>query len=145
MSRIAKFRAWHKSYKKYFNIVSINFDTNCYVLESKVHSSARQFVVSSSNIILEQFIGQLDKNGNEICERDIIRYYLDSDSVYGYEAVVPILKMETIHVVPFRCVYYKNGDKAQWDKEKYPMIAKWDEIYGIEVIGNIHQNPELLK
>lgn len=82
---------------------------------------------------LMQFTGLQDKNGKEIYEGDLIRVWNGSDGPmitsviwstenYGYRLLR--LDGDTWHL-------------WQWDSDN-------DEP-GIEVIGNIHENPELLE
>lgn len=75
-----------------------------------------------------QYTGLKDKNGVEICEDDII-------SARGI-----ILTVKYIGGVFFACNVDSNTDK-------YPLyiLCEWENESGCEIIGNIHDNPELLK
>jgi len=81
-----------------------------------------------------QFTGMLDKNGKEIYEGDIIKIVekFDDENVYTSNGVVCF--EEGIYEV-------QNG--------KHFAYLGWlmhnDDITKLEVIGNIHDNPELLK
>ncbi len=72
---------------------------------------------------LEQFTGLLDKNGKEIYEGDILKI---GKSFWQVEW---------------------NDEKARWDcvdTTTYKPIGGMDFTGYIEVIGNIHENPDLL-
>lgn len=75
-----------------------------------------------------QYTGLKDKNGREIYEGDII-------SARGI-----ILTVKYIGGVFFACNVDSNIDK-------YPLyiLCEWENESGCEIIGNIHNNPELLK
>lgn len=86
-----------------------------------------------------QFTGLIDKNGREIYEDDILRY-LDSydcstESGYDFEEFLNIGEI----------VY--NKEMARFDITNKSDIGyeDWIEIVSeCEVIGNTHENPELL-
>ena len=73
---------------------------------------------------LMQFTGLLDKQGVDIYEGDIVEY--DNAVGFWYGEVKYINQYSA-----FRCVF-NDG--------------RWTDLYeNIKVIGNIHENPELLK
>ncbi len=72
----------------------------------------------------EQFTGLHDKNGKEIYEGDLIKY--------GSDAPLEVIYRES-------CFCYNQ-------KSRYiSRLQIFDNINKIEVIGNIHENPELLE
>ena len=77
-----------------------------------------------------QFAGLFDKNGKEIYEGDIVQSKLKRARKYDERLVVCFGKLEWK-------VKNANGSTTSLS-----LIA---EYHTIEVIGNIHDNPELLK
>ena len=80
---------------------------------------------------LTQFTGLYDKNGKEVFEGDIVKYY----QPYGKTWHCHIVKWDK-EWASFG-LFELNND---WCKE-----SDWVKIQDIEIIGNIYQNPELLK
>lgn len=90
-------------------------------------SHVKDYPMKSNSYILMQFTGLKDKNGKEIYEGDIIRY----DVIVGevrYNS--QFCRFEIIHKKPNKII---QSSFIEFD------------IYELEIIGNIHSNPELLK
>jgi len=83
-----------------------------------------EYSIPGKECVLMQFTGLLDKNGTEIYEGDVVRW--PHLSISGGE--VYFNTEEACFVVSHR----QHDDESWLDK-------------GCEVIGNVHENPELLK
>jgi len=126
MSREIKFRAWDKELRNMWIVEGIKFD----------HSFSGGYEVmpppddqdiewqNDEHVVLMQFTGLRDKNGNEIYEGDLVRFRNEEDA---YDMVHEIAWKHNGFVV--------NGWTAHL--ESAGTVS--------EVIGNIYQNPDLLK
>lgn len=85
---------------------------------------------------LGQFTGETDKNGKRIFEGDIISYKIPDDS-YAHGTI----KFRETNEVGF-CVEWFNRHDTGWLLQD---VGFWAKCREIEVIGNIHDNPELLE
>lgn len=112
--REIKFRAWNKY--KAFMIYDVDINSYGQVIKYECGQYA-----GSYDYPVMQYTGLKDKNGREIYEGDIVKYFRNE----GYEFVTTRLGAHGIETqIGF-----------------YPFI----EIDGhVEVIGNIYENPELL-
>lgn len=89
-----------------------------------------------------QFTGLTDKNGKKIFEGDVVKF---TDSPFGYSYTGAVCFNEGSF-----CIKYEY-----WKKEKFHRIGqtdKWQDMgasgvvtYQYEILGNIHDNPELLE
>lgn len=142
MIKKIKFRAWDKKTNKMYPVDSLAWDLSGNLEEvwlvgvepdcgdEESHTNLR----TPDEVILEQSTGSFDRNDKEVCEGDII---------------------EVVNV--------HDGDEECWTQPYGPAIpqeVKWDEerlrwsfggcgriLYApedFEVIGNIHENGELL-
>lgn len=118
---IPKFRAWDKNAKK---MISWRRLLNGHNLRNVFMRP------EMCGLILMQSTGLTDKNGVEIFEGDILRisYQNGTESVEKYTKVI-----------------YSNGAfRTNWHGEYYQVLGSEVTIYS-EIIGNIHENPELLE
>ena len=118
-----KFRVWEKQSKKmlyYDKDIVPNMTLNG-VLINEVGSNV------SNMFELMQFTGLLDKNGKEIYGGDILKYSGKNEKDKNYE----VYQLEAGTWMACNEIYFDTKDNAYFDK--------------VEIIGNIHNNPELLK
>ena len=94
-----------------------------------------------------QFTGLYDKNGKRIFEGDIVRTQEYYDRPYSAKAK----RKRHIGVVEYTVYKFADGRcyNVKW-KVKIANYGKylcwdWSEFYDCEVIGNIHDNPEMLE
>lgn len=124
--REAKFRQWISRYKRMHYGIGIVKDG---------HWAGPPSVTFSVDPIM-QFTGLLDRNGKEIYEGDIIKYH------YFYFADGSEIEKEYVCSVKYDDSF-ANFDAM--DKEGFAHFLGNASDDGIEVIGNIYENPELLK
>lgn len=122
--REIKFRVWSILDKKIYNLNDEMVSIPYYEIFCKTPDS-RAFEVM-------QYTGIKDKNGKEIYEGDILMTWnIDSRTGKFYR----IKTLPSIHVKAVRWNDEIKGWNFRRGKSKHP----------IEVIGNIYENPELLK
>lgn len=115
-----KFRAYDPAKKEYYDefYLMSNGDGAIY---SPVEETGNE-----DRLIIEQCTGLRDKNGKLAYEGDIVRYDVDSQ------------RMGRIAAVKFKDAHFffeSNG------RDRFGLLQVWN----VEIIGNIHENPELLE
>ena len=92
-----------------------------------------------------QFTGLLDKNGKEIYEGDILRsdeYPFNCDGVDNYYIVIEEVDNEGfLTIAPIS----RQSANSTCQGISDGFERGWDEVKNAEIIGNIHDNTELLK
>ena len=118
MNREIKFRAWFKPLKRMYIVRELKFERNGNIVVITNHNGG----TAPINYELMQFTGLKDKKGKEIYEGDIVM------------------------VDGRRCkIIFRLGEftmQQESNKNAYYCIGYHSDC---EVIGNIYENPELLK
>lgn len=125
-----KFRVFNKANDKYdndtFNFrIVVDMNGNCFINEDGGCD-----IEFDNDIIIEQCTGLKDKNGNLVYEGDILidKYSCLVEIIYQKNAMFQALQ--------------KNGVKGAEFYTSYSLEPEY--IKNSEVIGNIHENKELL-
>lgn len=135
MSRALKFRAWDKEEKEYYYDVEHTYDFFCSGRGCYAESFG-EVLNQPDRFIVEQFTGLLDRNGKKIYEGDIFR-----NAINGGTWRVYWTKKDAAFWVDSGVAGCSLGE-FDWDRSnrKYGFIRK-----NCEIVGNIHENPELLE
>ncbi len=133
--RELKFRIWIKDEGRFYD----ESDDESYLIvpngnviyESGAYEEDGEFfrdtTNQTSNVIVEQYTGLRDKNGKEIYDGDIVEYD------YGFGTYVVTYRR-------YDASFVLEDDNRE---EIIKLVLAGHPFY--EVIGNIHENPELLE
>lgn len=139
MNRPIKFRAWDTVSKKYLHPYPDGFhlfgEVMCFdLIEQQLHELRGESysLLSLNDVVVEQFTGLTDCKGKEIWEGDILSWEAGSD------------EYDRGHVYYYRGGFYISFEKVPHHSTSEPLADEL-ENYHIEVLGNIHENPDLLK
>lgn len=138
--REIKFRAWDLKNKKmiqWWDGQSDDSETN--LIHWKFFSATHPYF----NLELMQYTGLKDKNGKEIYEGDIVKYKY----VQGFEAETEDNKVDPNQITEMiNEVKFKDGEFWPRPDKYIPEDCFYGyKLFDFEIIGNIYQNPELLK
>lgn len=123
MSREIKFRGIIKDSGQWvygYLINDYNTGEGFYIAENLYHVDGAEFNIDAYKVVTEtvgEFSGLKDRNGKEIYESDVLSH-------------------------PFGVVKFIDGCFCIDD---LPFSNQYVDLADLEVIGNIHSNPELLK
>ena len=133
MNREIKFRGWNDKHNKWLYGYYADSQGFSIIIDENYEESTLEDVLVNKKTI-GQYTGLKDKNGKEIYEGDILQDEHDSkimhivrydDSICSYTAWCPLV--------------HDNWEKGN-------MISKkWINEFGKIVIGNVTDNPEMVK
>lgn len=121
-----KFRIWNGKDK---------FCTNSFV-KSNLYN-----ILDTRPEYVQQFTGLLDKQGKEIYEGDIVKATLWGMTIVNFLATIEF-KYGCFGIV---CQDSNLASVRGDNKGKWKSFYQKDDWSDIEIIGNIYENPELLK
>jgi uncharacterized phage protein (TIGR01671 family) len=112
-----------------------------------IHEGLPPHDYSEINIIcIVQYIGLKDRNKKEIYEHDILKFYDKNGEFYGKDKFFCFGYCYFNELGSFVHTFHEvHDDKIEYDSQRPPKRFWNKDIYEYEVIGNIHENPELLK
>ena len=126
---IPKFRAWHITKKIMRDVLAVDFKdktVRIYIEEDRLNSMSNEPMESC---VLMQSTGLVDKNGVEIFDGDILKLSKN-------KRIAEVFMKPSTSIFMLRI----QGDfrKVEMNINGFSFDLSW------HVIGNIHQNPELL-
>lgn len=134
MSREIKFMAWDKERKEMFQVLDLHLsDLNGRKPGADINNGYISTSVRFNEIVLMQYTGLNDKNGNEIYEDEIIEF--DDTEIGGYAGIGRVFYCTDLCMVsaPGYYVELPNGSVLQ----NFPSNN--------EVVGNFLEDPEMME
>ncbi|EHN8328380.1 hypothetical protein KJ522_001716 [Campylobacter coli] len=144
------FRVWDNIEKKYIktphglyientehndasncNRIIANYEQRAFYIDYPFNDRNNEYYDNEESLSIELFTGLYDKKGKKVYENDIVKV----KSLYDcFLAKISIHKEGT---------FYFEGKNGDYIGSLIYLVE--DEGYDTEIIGNIHENPELLK
>lgn len=144
MSREIKFRVWDKILNQYVKGLAVfgngtiihvdqDLDETCLIANKSIIVEQHP-----ENLIIEQFTGLKDENGKSIYENDLIKYIAEDGDYF----VAPVKYMNNEGYPAFDVPIKYIPDSYYFDSN---VLSTGTEEETIKVIGNIHNNKDLLE
>ena len=149
MERRIKFRGWNNKHNKWLYGYYANSQGFSIIIEENYEERTLEDVLVNKKTV-GQYTGLKDKNGKEIYEGDILRFQVPDGTIRHF--VIEWADEDRIlrplsDFVPDSNPIRISGWCFNWNGYRlYPTVIDGvpdNEV--MEVVGNIHDNPELLK
>ena len=134
-----KFRVWDTENKEMLKVQELDFEDTFYGGRLSIRTDQYNDYFDIEDMILMQYTGLKDKNGKEIYEGDIVKvklykgeeekYFIGKVEYFGSNFIVDADNNSEYHV---------------YDLDGFGIDYRYN-LEDCEVIGNIYDNPELLK
>lgn len=128
---IPRYRAWNKNTKEMYetdDIVSIDVEKKQIYVKTLFFNQLNHYVFDA--VVLMQSTGLRDKNGKEIFEGDILKV----TNLSSWLEVVSFNNNKAMFV----------SKEIKREIEESPLYDLFNtDIFEVEIIGNIYENPEL--
>lgn len=112
-------------------------DSFCVLILDNVFTSNR--IVAIDKETIGQFTGLQDRNGRDIYEGDIVEHpYIDP--IFG-----DLVEMKDGKGVKSVVVFHEGAFCVRYGEDVFYYLDQFTRHKHIEVVGNIHDNPELMK
>lgn len=130
---IPKFRAWDKISKCMCDVNTMNLYDEYYEYKyfGKDKSISGTTGFDDKSVILMQSTGSKDKNGAEIYEGDIVK-------PVSFSSWIGVVKYS-----PKNAAYILDDHNNEFRRGENVYLSQFNE--GLEVKGNIYENPELME
>lgn len=101
--------------------------------------------IDDDSLIFEQYTGQKDRDGREICEGDIIKHRMNNSAIGIVEFNIDMGAFRVRHITKPNEDEY--GKHISWWLTTAPLgeYVSNEVNAKAKIIGNMHENPELLK
>lgn len=141
MIKTFKFRVWDKNNNEYINTKNLFINSDGILCELHDLTLYEKYIsedIETSSIIIEKCTGFKDSSGKYIYEGDIV--YIKNTRTLGY-VYTPITNVHVINngynrSIPIHSFYVDKNNL---------MMTLWESDYPLKVIGNIHENKNILK
>ena len=151
--REIKFRAWHKGKKEIIDVEEIDFMNKVINYIENDYENNRQEIIGAyfEDIELMEYTGLKDKNGKEIYEGDVVKLIhtgieISADRLEDLKRFVGIIKYENgIFKIVRTEKSLIESKYFEMEQKKVSEIFIYSKLYDLEVVGNIYENPELIK
>jgi uncharacterized phage protein (TIGR01671 family) len=138
MNREIKFRGKCTQSRKWIYGYYFHIPKPVNVSQYFIQSGINRFSVFPETI--GQFTGSKDKNGKEIYEGDIVKRIAEIFNFEELDETKRYTNEEEVSVIEYRSNgFWVKNEGFGWEGEN---LWDWEQM---EVVGNIFENPELLK